>query len=74
MSDRRNIPEPAPVAAVQPPVPPAERKKVTINPRTLPVGEVAAPSKPSSYSSIFGEGKPRELTLVFYFYLLFQIH
>ena len=39
---------------------PVERKKYEIKPRTLPIGEAPPATPPSSYSSIFGEAKPRD--------------
>lgn len=39
---------------------PVERKKYEIKPRTLPIGEVPPAATPSSYSSIFGDAKPRD--------------
>ncbi len=39
---------------------PKERKKVVIQPRSVPIGAAVDTSVPSSYSSIFGGAKPRD--------------
>ena len=39
---------------------PKERKKVVIQPRSVPIGAAVDTSVPTSYSSIFGGAKPRD--------------